>query len=237
MKITATTLALSLALSSLTLAGTSAKQAIQTLKVSEGAHVTQNILRITGRHGQDQPQEWEILARRGDQFAMFIVDRESVQSMSKVRVRSGRPIPNQALKYDSTDAFKITDKVARKANIGFDSLNYDLKPRTDTGAPVWIVSLHDFKGVIVGEVHIAGDSGSVLQANWDREKLNRAAQPGASTGGTRGILADRSRANQTTGTAEGVRSGIANIKGAFRKGQVSTPDRRRAPRTTKSKPR
>ncbi|MGI9240458.1 MAG: hypothetical protein ACR2RV_06625 [Verrucomicrobiales bacterium] len=180
-------------MSQLSHAGSSAKQALATLQAAEGKVVSSNIFGLTGRFGQDQPQEWEILARRGDQFAMFVVDKKSVLSYSLIRPKKPIKLPTKALKIDSTKAFKIANKSAVAASIGFDSLDYLLRPRTDSAAPVWIVNLVNVEGLIVGRVHIAADSGTVMRTNWDRNQLNRPARPvtASSTGGTRGIITDR----------------------------------------------
>jgi hypothetical protein len=228
------------AMSHVTYAGTSAKQAIATLRTAEGSNITKNIIGLTGRFGQDQPNEWEVLARRGDDFAMFIVDGKSVLSYSKVRPKAATKLATQLMKHDSSSAFRIADKAAKTASIAFDSLNYALKPRTDSSAPVWIVSLADTKGTTVGQIDIAADSGSVLRTNWDLEQLNR---PAGKSGSTRGILADRrGTSTQTSSTADGVRQGLANvgksIRNVFRKEeqQVSKTNQSQSPPTTKTKP-
>jgi hypothetical protein len=246
MKIPNCALALALlAFSPCSHAGSSAQQAIETLRSAEGSSVATNIIGLTGRFGQDQPQEWEILARRGNEFAMFIVDSKSVLSFSKVRPRGIKRLATEAIKIDSTKAFRIADKSAKKASVGFDSLNYALKSRSDSLAPVWILRLADFQGATVGEIHIATDSGAILRTNWNQEQLNRPVAPPAptsSTGGTRGILADRRGASvQTESTADGIRSGLAgvgnSIKNVFnRGGEVSNTEQKKGPKTTKTQP-
>lgn len=234
--------AASLALGSLASAGSTAQQAISTLKAAEGSTVSSNIFGLTGRFGQDQPQEWEILARRGDQFAMFIVDESSIQSYSIVRPKKTLKLATQAMEIDSSKAFKIANKAAIAASTGFDSLDYSLRPRSDHPAPVWIVNLVDVAGLTVGRVHIAADSGKILRSNWDRESLNAPARSAApSTGGSRGIIADRGNTSiQTGSTADGVREGLAqvgaSIRNVFRKEEVSTQPEDGRPKTTKSKP-
>jgi hypothetical protein len=234
-----------LALSPSSFAGSSAKQAIETLKTAEGSEVTSNIIGLTGHFGQDQPQEWEILARRGDEFAMFIVDSKSILSVSKVRAKQSKPISTEAVRVDSPKAFRIAEKSAKTASISFDSLSYELRPRSDSPAPVWIVRLVDVLGITVGEVHIAADSGTMLRTNWNQEQLNRPPAPelgNPSTGATRGILADRRGGSVQTGsTADGIRDGLAgvgsSIRNVFRRGgEVSKTDERRGPKTTKTKP-
>lgn len=223
-------------------AGTTANQALATLEAAEGKVVSSNVFGLTGRFGQDQPEEWEILARRGEQFAMFIVDKKSVLSYSLIRPKKPLKIPLNSLKIDSTKAFKIANKSAIAASIGFDSLDYSLRPRADSPAPVWIVNLVDVEGVMVGRVHIAADSGTVLRTNWDRERLNRPARPAApSTGGSRGIIADRRGASvQTVSAADSFREGLSSvgtsIRSVFSKEQVSATQPQGRPKTTKAQP-
>ena len=223
-------------------AGTTATEAIATLKKAEGTNTTDNIIGLTGRFGQDQPQEWEILAWRGNHFAMFIVDADAVTSITKIRTKTPTKLATEQIKCDSSEAFRIADKAAKKASVGFDSLNYSLKPRSDAPAPVWIVKLADNQGLTVGEIHIASESGSVLKSNWDRQQLNRQVRRSApSTGATRGILADRRDSSVQTGTTvDGMRDGIANvshsIRNLFGRNEVSNPNQSQAPKTTKTRP-
>jgi hypothetical protein len=239
----ATTIAAAIALSPMSFAGSTAKQAIATLEAAEGTRTSSNIFALTGRFGQDQPQEWEILAQRGDQFAMFIVDKKSVQSYSIVRPKKSPKLATKSLKVDSSKAFKIANKSAIAASISYDSLDYSLKPRSDSRVPVWIVSLVDVSGTIVGGVHIASDSGKVLLTNWDRELLNAPKRESqlAVAAGSRGIITDRRGASVQTGsTADGVREGLAqvgtSIRNVFRKEEVSTTPNADRPKTTKAKP-
>ena len=237
-----------LGFSSLGLAGTSANQAVEVLKRTEGGNIETRLVRMTGRFGQDQPQVWEILARRGNRFAMYIVDAKSVLSVSKIRTDAPKNISMKAVRIDSTKAFRIADKSAQKASVGFDSLSYDLKPRSGNGNPVWIVSLVDSGGFTVGEVHISADSGRVLVSNWDRGQLNREptrvalAPATSSTGGSRGMISDRRTVSaNTSSNTDAARGGLSSfgtsIRGVFKKNEVSTaPDKRITPPTTTSRP-
>ncbi len=97
-------------------------------EAAEGKVFAATSLRLTGRFGQDQPQEWEILAQRGEQFAMFIVDKKSVLSYSLIRPK--KPLKTRhSIRSKSTriKAFKIANKSAIAASIGFDSLDYSLQ--------------------------------------------------------------------------------------------------------------
>ena len=233
-------LATSVALTTISFGGSTAKQAIATLKTAEGTKTSENIFTITGRFGQDQPQEWEILAAEGDGVWMFIVDSKSIRSKTKVRTRNNVKLPTASLKIDSKKAFLIAEKAAKKASVGFDSLNYSLKRRTDKPATVWIVSLADFKGLTVGEVHVAADSGTILRTNWNKEQLNRpvVASRAPSTGATRGIIADRRNSSvKTSSTADGVREGLSSLRDVFRREPVNAPNQKRGPATTRTAPR
>ena len=219
------------------LAGTTAREAIRVLEKEEGTQVTSKVVKFTGRFGQDQPGEWEILAHRGDHHAMFIVDEKSIQSVSRLRSRLNRPINLTSLKIDSDQVFRIADKSAKKADVGFDSLNYELNQRRDKDAAVWVVRLNDSAGLTVGELHVAADDGSLLRSNWDRQFLNRPARRAPSTGGTRGIIADRrSGSVQTETTGEAVRNTIRSVFGRG-SAEVSDQPQRRSPSTTKTRPR
>jgi hypothetical protein len=70
------------------------------------------------------------------------------------------------LKLDSKAAFVIAEGEARKARMGFDSLNYSLRCREFSREPVWTLELLDADEEMAGKVYISGSTGEVLRTVW-----------------------------------------------------------------------
>jgi hypothetical protein len=67
-------------------------------------------------------------------------------------------------KYDSTHAFTIAEKAARKAGVGFDSVCYRLS--NQKGEPSWQIALVDRAGQWAGEVTLSAQTGKVTQQRY-----------------------------------------------------------------------
>lgn len=62
--------------------------------------------------------------------------------------------------------FATVDKAAKKALVGFDSINYQLRAKELSNEPVWSVSLIDQFGQTVGTLIVSAESGAVLSRTW-----------------------------------------------------------------------
>jgi hypothetical protein len=72
-------------------------------------------------------------------------------------------IPIDKLKIDSTLAFEIAEKEARRARMGFNSLNYRLAAMEYATEPVWTLDLVDADDNLAGKVFLSGETGEVLR--------------------------------------------------------------------------
>ncbi len=151
-----------------------AKEALRSLGNKVGAAYTNTVVQVIGIRGVDQPPVWRILAR--DPYRKGVVRDFTVQNGQVVNDQFvppaylGRvpevPIARAALSTDSNRAFIIADRAASTAKVGFDSLDYEARASDPATGPIWIVRLNDQRGLVVGEVLIQGNSGTVLRQQW-----------------------------------------------------------------------
>ena len=69
---------------------------------------------------------------------------------------------------DCAGAFRIADREADKAIVGFDAIDYLLRAREFTDDPVWILTLRTKAGAIAGTVSISATGGKILRTVWVR---------------------------------------------------------------------
>ncbi len=152
----------------------SGKNALNILSQKFGANHFQWIVEMRAFNGVPQPSEWTVVA----------YDQASIYLLNEYWVGEGRAVnegpydeiyPDKApigfidfakLKLDSVAAFTVAEGEARKARVGFDSLNYVLRSREYSTEPVWILTLVDANESVVGKVHVSGLTGSVLRTVW-----------------------------------------------------------------------
>jgi len=78
------------------------------------------------------------------------------------------PINLSKVAIDSRQAFALADQAARKAGIGFDAMNYQLRCRDLRNEPVWVLSPMDSARRAVGVVYISAITGETLRTVWHR---------------------------------------------------------------------
>jgi hypothetical protein len=69
---------------------------------------------------------------------------------------------------DCAGAFRIADREAGKAMIGFDLIDYKLRCREFSDEPVWILSLRANDGTTKGTVTLSAIGGKVLRTVWNK---------------------------------------------------------------------
>lgn len=152
----------------------SGKKALSILSQKFGSDAFQWIVEMRAFNGVPQPQEWSVI----------VYDPASVTMLTEYWVGEGRAVnegpydeiyPDKApigyidfskLKLDSTAAFTVAEGEARRARVGFDSLNFVLRAREYSNDSVWILALIDADKKLVGKVHVSGLTGSVLRTIW-----------------------------------------------------------------------
>jgi len=132
------------------------------------------VVGMIGFYGQDQPRQWLVLAKDARIKGLM---HEFVVSDGEVRAqRHFKRLPNQDLpdvpinradvKIDSTRAFQLAESLAAKANIGFDSIHYQLRCRDLRNEPIWMLNLIDTKQVSVGVHYFSAVTGELLRSEW-----------------------------------------------------------------------
>lgn len=152
----------------------SGKKALSILSQKFGQDHFQWIVEMRAFNGVPQPGEWNVV----------VYDPGSVTLLTEYWVGEGRAAnegpydeiyPDKApigyidflkLKLDSTAAFTVAEGEARRARVGFNSLNFVLRSREYSNEPVWVLALIDADKRLVGKVHVSGMTGSVLRTIW-----------------------------------------------------------------------
>ncbi|RYD32508.1 MAG: hypothetical protein EOP86_15545 [Verrucomicrobiaceae bacterium] len=148
--------------------------AAETLKRQVLDRSFERFVEISGKEGNPIPNAWTIVAR----------DSRSPSGLSEYVVRGRRvevrgetntfypkvpptgffALPKVAV--DSEKAFRIADREAGLAKVGFDSLNFRLRAREFSDDALWTVQLLDSDDEIVGHVDLSASSGKVLRTIW-----------------------------------------------------------------------
>ncbi len=151
------------------------------------------VVEIRGGGGMPQPKGWTIV----------IHDSQSPTSLTEYRVSNGRAepgVPNEQfyprkepsgffdlskVEVDSVGAFRIADRAAGLAKIGFDVIDYKVRARELGDDPVWILTLRGEGGGTRGVVTLSARSGKLMRTVWHRRNasgevsLVDSAAPGA----------------------------------------------------------
>jgi hypothetical protein len=69
---------------------------------------------------------------------------------------------------DCAGAFRIADREANRAMVGFDTIDYLLRAREFGDEPVWILTLRTTAGNTAGTVTLSATGGKVLRTVWTR---------------------------------------------------------------------
>ena len=72
------------------------------------------------------------------------------------------------VKVDCAGAFRIADREANKAMLGFDTIDYLLRAKECSEDPVWILTLRTKSGDMAGTVTLSATGGKVLRTVWNR---------------------------------------------------------------------
>lgn len=154
--------------------GVSAREALDLVSEKFGAERVEWIIEMRGYEGVPEPEEWEIDVwdpRSRYQAREYWADgREATNEGASDDYFPDRSpfgyVRVTDLKLDSKAAFVIAEAEARKAKMGFDSLNYFLRCREFSREPIWTLDLVDAEGGIAGKVYLSGSTGEVLRTVW-----------------------------------------------------------------------
>ena len=156
--------------------GQSAFKASIKLEDRYGSGPLANLVEMRGDGGQPQPTEWWFTVHnKTSKYLMHTfwvgMDRITDEGDSGEYYPKNPPSGffNPArLKLDSSDAFTIAEKAAKKAGVGFDWIDYRLRCREFSDEPVWILKMYNKWRQLAGSVAISAHTGTVLRTIWIR---------------------------------------------------------------------
>lgn len=160
-------LLLGMALPSLRADGESAFTALrEARKVSTGAALSG----LSGTRGGPQPNAWKVVfsdpSLRGGVKEVVVsggsVTEQRTPQHGYAGVGALPTIDITRLKFDSTAAFAVANQQARQRSLGFNWVDYDLRPNNVTAIPEWVLTLFDHMGARVGVIHLSAVDGTVL---------------------------------------------------------------------------
>lgn len=151
-----------------------ALDAINRVAEKHGARFLDKIVEMKGARGQAQPTEWELIVY--DPSSDYLLrefwigdTRATNEGINYDYYPKDQPagfINPAKLKYGSVHAFKILDREAARAKVGFDSVDYHLRCREFSDEPIWTLTAKDVDGYQVARLDLSGFSGQVLRTVW-----------------------------------------------------------------------
>ena len=153
---------------------TTGLEALDNLTGFKGAAIGSRVVALQGERGAEQPAIWRVVAKDPafpGQFREYEVKAGRVISEQAVPPAEAgtyvtTPLVRGKLKIDSPVVFWRAHTEGRKALIGFDAVDYELRNAEFSTTPVWVVRLRTKKGTLVGELAVSAESGQVLRRSW-----------------------------------------------------------------------
>lgn len=134
------------------------------------------LVELRGSDGAPTPATWTLITfdpRSATKFKTFTIrgaqvdDRGANKDYSPAHQPSGY-FELDKVNVDCAGAFRIADREAGKAMIGFDLIDYTLRCREFTEEPVWTLTLRGKAGAVAGTIAISATGGKVLRTIWQR---------------------------------------------------------------------
>ena len=152
-----------------------AYQALRLIGSERDKEHLNHVIELKGRGGAPQPGQWVVLIddpmARGGLRELEVAGGQIISERTPVSSYGGtgpQPVMNfSRLNLDSQGAFTVAEGEARKARVGFDSIDYFLRQDEPSGAPVWVLQLLDGQKRAVGSLTIAADTGEVIQRKFE----------------------------------------------------------------------
>lgn len=151
-----------------------ALQAVEEVKRQTVLRDLARVVEVSGEFGAPAPRVWKVVAhdpRSPSAMSDFTVKGVRVDDQGVNREFYPDRLPEgffelSRVTIDSSDAFKIADREAANARLGFDRLSYRLRAREFSLDPVWTVSLFNKEDEITGVVELSAVNGKVLRTVW-----------------------------------------------------------------------
>jgi hypothetical protein len=153
-----------------------ALDALSAFKIKTGREKVTGLVEVRGVNGAPTPLVWHVV----------ILDARSPTKLEEFSIRGPRVDdrgPNREyyperepagvfdlakVEVDCAGAFRIADREAGTAMVGFDFIDYRLRCREFSDEPVWILTLRATDGDLKGTVTLSAKNGKVLRTLWRR---------------------------------------------------------------------
>jgi len=153
-------------------AAETSSSALQALKDASRPELLTGLAELKGKEGVPQPGEWIVLCNdpsaHGGIREVTIVNGHIVSERTPMGEYAGEgDLPHLTVTptmVDSGAVFKIVDREAKAAKIGFDSIDYVLRVDAISGKPLWIVQIYKSSGALVGTMEISAETGGILKS-------------------------------------------------------------------------
>ena len=206
-------------------------EALDALVRAKGAAAGARVVMLSGRRGAEQPAAWRLVARDpafAGHFREYQVKGGRVASEHAVPTAESAsfataPLVRNKIKIDSHIVFWRAHTEAKKALVGFDSVDYELRNAEFSTKPVWVVSLTGRGGAKVGEIAVSAESGNVLRRTWfeaGRQTAQRPANASTPRGSTSAVISDTAQ-QAWAGTRTGWNQGKKAVKTGFSKASTT----------------
>jgi hypothetical protein len=153
-----------------------ALDALSAFKVKTGREKVTGLVEMRGLHGTPTPVVWNVVVldprspTRLEEFSIRgprVEDRGPNREFYPEREPTG-VFQKSKVEVDCAGAFRIADREAGAAMVGFDLIDYRLRCREFSDEPVWILTLRTNDGDIKGTVVLSAKNGKVLRTIWRR---------------------------------------------------------------------
>jgi hypothetical protein len=153
-----------------------ALEALAAFKVKTGRDRVAGLVEMRGSNGTPTPLVWNVLIldpRSPTKIGEFTVKGSRVEDRGPNREyypeREPAGVFEMAkVEVDCAGAFRIADREAGLAMVGFDKIDYRLRCREFSDEPVWILTLLTTDGDLKGTVTLSAKNGKVLRTIWHR---------------------------------------------------------------------
>jgi len=143
------------------------------------------IVTLSGQNGAEQPAAWRLVARdpafpgryREYQVKDGRLTSEQAVPAAESSSYASSPLVRAKIRVDSPVVFWRAHTEAKKALVGFDTVDYELRNAEFSTTPVWVVHLINQSGIKVGEVAVSAESGNVLRRTWFEAGRQPAPRP------------------------------------------------------------
>lgn len=207
-------------------------EALGVLVREKGVAAGGQVVLLAGDRGAEQPGVWRVVTRDpvyAGRFREYLVKAGRVVAEQAVpAAESGAlataPLVREKIRIDSPIVFWRAHTEAKKALIGFDMVDYELRNAEFSTRPVWVVRLRRKAGTQVGELAVSAESGNVLRRTWfeaGRKTETRAAtvsQPKRQL--TSEALSDTAQ-QAWQGTRTGIKEGTKAVKTGLSKASTT----------------